>query len=220
MHLFKLNLITVPSFLLAGVCLYWYAGTGEVALLLVGLVTFGMAYDFLNHIFGLVVPGAKQFLQDYSRLNFAALCFGIPFTALGASFVLAEGIGGPLSVSLVQHWHLILAASLLFGGLFLFARYKEVVIEGGVEFVLDKSHTYTRVIFIARRMLLLASLLIALTVVVDAWGTDWFVWSLAFTGVFLASIPLHILHQQVPSMLSEVITQLITVYGCWVVFVR
>jgi len=172
MHLFVLNLITVPSFLLAGVCLYWYATTGEVALLLVGLVTFGMAYDFLNHILGLVVPDAKQFLQDYSRLNFAALCFG---TALGASFALAEGTGGPLSVALVQHWHLILAASLIFGVLFLFARYREVTVEGGVEFVLDKSHAFTKGIFIARRVLLVASLGIALTVVADALGTEWFV---------------------------------------------
>ena len=68
-------------------------------------------------------------------------------------------------------------------------------------------------------MLLLASLVIAVIVVIDGWNTDWFWWSILFGSVFLASIPLHIMHKQIPSMLSEVATQAIAVYATWSIFV-
>ena len=55
--------------------------------------------------------------------------------------------------------------------------------------------------------------------ILDGWGTDWLAWTLLFGGVFLASIPLHILHKQIPSMLSELITQGLAVYASWHVFV-
>jgi hypothetical protein len=54
---------------------------------------------------------------------------------------------------------------------------------------------------------------------VDGMGTDWLLWTLAFGLTFIATVPLHIMHKQIPSMLSELITQIILIYGSWAVFV-
>jgi len=218
-HNLILWLITVPGFLLAALCLKWYADTDEIALLLLGLVTLGMAYDFLSHILGSLFADSNRFLQIYSRINFAALCFGIPFTAFAGSFIMDQVVPGGISSWLVEHYLPILHGSVLFGLLFLFARYKRIEVAGAVEYTLDKSHTYTRIIFLVRRILLGASLFIGLAVAADAWGTPWLPWALAFVGVFIASVPLHILHKQIPSMLSELITQLLAIYASWQVFV-
>jgi hypothetical protein len=212
--------ITLPSFLLAVVCLVWYWQTGEVALLLLGLVTFGMAYDFMSHIIGSYFESYDGFLQWYSRINFAALCFGIPFTAFAGTFVMAQVVPDGISAQLVNNYLPILHGSVIFGALFLFARYRKVSIEGAVEYVLDKTHTYTKVIFLTRRVLLAASLVIGITVVIDGWQTDFWWWSLLFGGVFISSVPLHIMHKQIPSMLSELITQILAVYASWLVFVQ
>lgn len=218
-HTAILFAITTPSFLLAGLCLQWYVRTDEVALLLLGLVTLGMAYDFLSHILGLYMQNYSGFLRWYSRLNFWALCFGIPFTAFAGTFIMAEVQPDGVSAALADNYLLILHGSVLFGALFLFARYKKINVQGAIEFTLDKSHVYTNTIFIVRRIILALTLVIGITVVIDAWSTDWFIWSLLFTGTFIASIPLHILHKQIPSMLSEVVTQIIAIYGSYLIFV-
>lgn len=212
------EVLAATGFLLAGLCFWFYIRSPEVAWLLVGLVTFGMAFDFLNHVLGTRLPMNKRLLEGYARVNFSALCFGIPFTAYAGSFVMAKATGGSLSTVLVNNWFIVLHGSVAFGLLFMFARYREVSVNGAAEFVLDKSHRYTRTIFILRRFLLVASLLIALTVLADAAGTQWLPWALAFTGVFVASVPLHILHKQIPSMISELLTQAIAIYGCWLAF--
>lgn len=218
-HAVALFALTIPSFLLAGACFVWWGQTGEVALLLLGWVTFGMAWDFFGHILGVTFPQRSVLLEVHARINFSALCFGIPFTALAGSFVLAEAVGGAASTWLVAVWPGILAGSLAFGALFLVARYRKVDVNGGVEYVLDKQHRYTRVIFVIRRILLAAALLVALSVVADAVGTPWLPWAMAFTGVFLLSVPLHIMHRQIPSMVSEVVTQVLAIGASWVVFV-
>lgn len=217
--LWPLYSITAAGFALAGLCFYWYAVVPEVALLLVGLVTFGMSFDFFNHVLGHWFPERRRFLELYARINFSALCFGIPFTAYAGSFVLAAGADGAVSELLVRNYRPVLYGSVAFGCLFLFARYKVADINGAIEFVLDKSHRFTRTIFLLRRALLAATLLIALTVLFDAIGTPWLLWALLFTVTFVATIPLHILHKQIPSMLGELVTQIIAVYGCWLVFV-
>ena len=219
-HTVILLAITLPSFLLAAVCFVWYSQTGEVALLLLGWVTFGMAFDFMSHIIGIYFDGYDRFLLWYSRINFAALCFGIPFTAFAGTFVMGQVAPDGISAQLVNNYLPILHGSVIFGALFLFARYRKVSIEGAVEYVLDKKHAYTNVIFLTRRLLLAASLVIGITVVIDGWQTDFWWWSLLFGGVFIASVPLHIMHKQIPSMLSELITQLLAVYASWLVFVQ
>ena len=119
---------------------------------------------------------------------------------------------------LVDHWLPVLHGSVAFGLLFVFARYKKVNVNGAVEYVLDTRHAYTKTIFMLRRILLAGALGIGLTVVADGLGTSWSTWALAFTGVFVASIPLHILHKQIPSMVSELATQVVAIYGCWIAF--
>lgn len=218
LHARTVELLTATGFSLAAFCFWCYMRNPEVAWLLVGLVTFGMSFDFMNHVLGTRIPEQQTLLQCYARLNFAALCFGIPFTAYAGSFVLAKATAAPLSTLLVDHWLPVLHGSVAFGLLFMFARYKKVNVNGAVEYVLDTRQAYTKTIFMLRRILLVAALGIGLTVVADGLGTPWSAWALAFTGIFVVSIPLHILHKQIPSMVSELLTQAIAVYGCWIVF--
>lgn len=217
-HARAIELLTATGFAMTAFCLWCFARNPDVAWLLVGLVTFGMSFDFLNHVLGTRLPQRKTLLERYARVNFAALCFGIPFTAYAGSFVLAKAIAAPLSTLLVDNWLMTLYGSSAFGLLFLFAHFKEVNVNGAVEYVLDTRQAYTKTIFVLRRVLLIASLGIAFTVLADAAGTHWFPWALVFTGIFMASIPLHILHLQIPSMISELLTQAIAIYGCWIAF--
>ena len=218
-HFCLVSFITTAGFLLAGVCFSWYAQVPQVAILLLALVTFGMSYDFLNHVLGALFPSAERFLLVYSKINFAALCFGIPFTAFAGTFVMGSLLPGSLSAALAENYLVILHASCAFGLLFLFARYKKIDVGGSAEFTLDKSHAYTRTIFIIRRVLLAASLVLALIVLWDAWATELRTWALLFVGIFVASIPLHILHKQIASMWSELLTQGLAMYATWLVFV-
>jgi hypothetical protein len=219
LHTLTLYAITIPSFLLAGLCFQWYIDTDEVALLLLGWVTFGMAFDFLSHILGLHFGQHTTLLRWFARVNFSALCFGIPFTALAGSFVIAEIVTDGINAALLEHYLTILHGSLIFGALFMFARYRMLTIAGAVEFTLDKTHPYTRIIFLSRRVFLALSLVVGICVMVDGIGTDWLLWTLAFGLTFIATVPLHIMHKQIPSMLSELITQIILIYGSWAVFV-
>jgi hypothetical protein len=219
LHALVLYTITVPSFLLAGICFQWYTETNEVALLLLGWVTFGMAFDFLSHILGLHFGEHKRFLRWYARINFSALCFGIPFTALAGSFVIAEIVNEGISATLVNYYQVILHGSLIFGAFFMFAKYQTFSLAGAIEFTLDKTQSYTRFIFLARRAFLALALVVGIAVMIDGYGTEWSSWSFAFGLSFIATVPLHIMHKQIPSMLSELITQVILIYGSWTVFV-
>jgi hypothetical protein len=219
-HAFALFAMTLPAFLLAGVCFGWYGLTGEIPLLLLGLVTFGMAYDFLSHILGIYMRRHQTFLRWYAKVNYWALCFGIPFTAFAGTFVIAEIKPDSLSASLANNYLVILWGSVLFGLLFLFARYKQITIAGSTEYVLDKRHPYTKTIFILRRILLALSLAIGILVMFDGWGTSWQLWSIVFGVSFIITVPLHIMHLQIPSMLSELATQFIAIYATWQIFVN
>ena len=218
-HGFVLYAITVPSFFLAGLCFQWYATTGQIALLLLGWVTFGMAFDFLSHIMGLHLGRHTHLLRGYARINFAALCFGIPFTVLAGSFVIATAVPDGISAQITCHYLPILYSAMIFGTLFLFARYRQLRLSGTVEYALDTSHTYTRVIFLLRRIFLVMALVVSITVMLDGWNSGWQLWSLLFGLSFIATVPLHIMHKQIASMLSELITQIILIYGSWMAFV-
>jgi hypothetical protein len=207
--------LTVATFAAAGLCFWWYAGHGHLALLLLGLVTFGTAFDFLSHVLGYHCPQRRTFLLAYARINFAALCFGIPFTAIAGSWVIAAVAPGGWNAALVGWSVPIAVASVLFGGLFLVARYRFIEVGGAVELTLDKAHTYSRVIFIARRVYLAAALVIGIIVMVEGWASGWAPWSLAFGLTFIATVPLHIRHLQLPSMAAEAATLAILLYGSW-----
>ena len=214
-----LYVTTVLTFALAGVCFYWYQQAGEIALLYLGWVTFGTAFDFLSHILGRYLPDQRGFLKLYARINFSALCFGIPFTALAASFVIGAAVPEGLNALFAEYAFGILVFSLLFGGLFLFARYRFVDIPDTVELTLDKSNPYTRLIFLARRGFLALSLVVSLIAMYESIGTEWMVWSLMFGAVFIATVPLHILHKHIASMLAEAVTLAILAWGSWAAFV-
>jgi hypothetical protein len=216
---FMLYTVILPSFLLAGLCFGWYGKTGQFPLLLLGLVTLGMTYDFLSHVLGMYMRQRANFLLWYARINFCALCFGIPFTAFAGIFVLAEVNPAGISTQFVKLTIPLLIGSIAFGTLFLFARYKQTGIDGALEYTLDKSHRFTNNIFLARRVVLALTLILGIIVVIDGWNTDWRLWSLLFTGSFIATIPLHIMRKQFLSMASELVTQATAVYGTWQVFV-
>ena len=109
--------------------------------------------------------------------------------------------------------------SLCFGSLFLLARYREYMTGGVVGFSLDKAYAYTKIIFVARRAYLAVALLLSFAVVVDGIGSGWSVWAIAFGLSFLATVPLHIMHRQLSSMLSEALTLYILAFGSWAAFV-
>jgi hypothetical protein len=214
-----LYLTTTATFALAGLCFVWYAQTDRVALLLLGWVTFGTAFDFLSHVLGMHMQRYRGFLSWYARTNFSALCFGIPFTVMAGAFVIAEVFPAGISAQIVPHYRELLMVSLLFGSLFMFARYRYLDYGDAVELTLDKTHSYTRKIFVARRVFLALSLLLALIVMADGLGSEWGVWTALFGFSYIATVPLHILHKHLASMLCEAFTLVVLVYGSWLVFV-
>ena len=214
-----LYVTTLLTFVLAGVCFSWYAETDRVPLLLLGWVTFGTAFDFLSHVLGRHFGRYEEFLRWYARTNFAALCFGIPFTAMAGVFVIAEIEPDSISAGIVPHYRELLIGSLIFGALFLFARYRLIGSIGSVEFTLDKEHAYTRRIFIARRVFLGAALVLSVIAMLDSIGTDWALWTSVFGISFIATVPLHIMHKHLASMLFEAFTLSVLAYGSWLVFV-
>ena len=216
---FILYVTTTATFLLAGACFAWYVQTDRIALLLLGWVTFGTAFDFLSHILGWHFQRNRGFLSWYARTNFSALCFGIPFTAMAGAFVIAEVAPAGISARIVPYYRELLIASLMFGALFMFARYRYLDFAGAVELTLDKAHPYTRKIFLARRGFLGLSLLLAVLVMGDGIATEWAVWTALFGLSYIATVPLHILHKHLASMLFEAFTLVVLAYGSWSVFV-
>jgi len=214
-----LYLTTAATFVLAGICFAWYVQTDRVALLLLGWVTFGTAFDFLSHILGMHLQRYRGFLSCYARTNFSALCFGIPFTVMAGAFVIAEVFPTGISARIVPYYRELLISSLLFGSLFMFARYRTLDLAGAVELTLDKTHSYTRKIFLARRVFLALSLVLALVVMGDGLGSEWGVWTALFGFSYIATVPLHIMHKHLASMLCEAFTLVVLVYGSWSVFV-
>jgi len=217
-HLIQ-NVTTVTTIGLGLASLYLGIAYFNVAMTLLSLVTLGTAYDFVSHIVGRDVSDPKPSLEIYARLNFAALCFGIPFTSLAASFVVGTQYQEGLSAALASWWLEILIGSLLFGALFLVARYKTFVMHGGIEYTLDKSHGYTKAIFLIRRVLLAIAAVVALIAMYEGFAhTSMGWWTAAFSVLFIATIPLHILHRPIASMLGEAATLWVLFYGTLRVF--
>ncbi len=185
---------------------------------LLGAVILGTTYDFCSTIFGRGAEGPSPRLEWYNRINFAALCFGIPFTSLAATFGAAELLPESRSAALAGYWLEILVASLLFGGLFLFARYKSFSLNGSIEYTLDKSHPFTKVIFISRRMLLISALVVSLLAVYEGLSTPLAPWFITYGVLFVATVPLHILHRPIASMVAESLTLFVLFYGYMQIF--
>ena len=218
-HTLILYITTLATFLLAGTCFAWYAQTDRIPLLLLGWVTFGTAFDFLSHILGQQFGQNRRFLLWYARINFSALCFGIPFTAMAGAFVIAEIVPTGVSAQIVPYYRELLIVSLALGALFLFAHFKYLEIAGAVELTLEKGHPYTRKILVARRAFLALSLLLGLIVMRDGIGTEWALWAAIFGFSYIATVPLHIMRKHLASMLFEAFTLVVLAFGSWVAFV-
>ncbi len=62
-------------------------------------------------------------------------------------------------------------------------------------------------------------MLLAVTVMSEGIGTDWALWTAVFGVSFMATVPLHIIHKHLASMLFEAFTLVVLAYGSWSVFV-
>jgi len=212
------NLVTVGTIAIGVASLYFAFPGPNIAWLLLGFVILGTAYDFCSHVIGRIAGKPAPSLEIYARFNFAALCFGIPFTSLAATFVIAEVAPGGINSQIAMFWPQVLIGSLLFGGLFLFARYKTFELHGAVEYTLDKSHGFTRTIFLVRRVLLAVSVILTLVVMYEGFTTNLGWWTFSYSILFIATVPLHILHRPVASMVAEAATLLVLFYGTYRVF--
>ncbi len=212
--------LTLLTVILTSACIAYAARLSSTAFLLLAFVCFGTGFDFFSHVLGALFPHKKNFLLWYARINFSALCFGIVFTPMAATFVIARLYPSGLNSVLAALFPALLLLSLLFGALFMLAKYRAVEESGSLEYTLDKTNPYTYRIFFARRILLALSLVIALLAVYEAFHTDRLLWALHFAAFFIATIPLHILHKKIASMVMEAVTLLILFYGTMQVFIE
>ncbi len=81
-----------------------------------------------------------------------------------------------------------------------------------------RRHPFTCRLFLAKRVVLVLSLVITLLVLFEGIKTELAMWSLHFAVLFIATVPLHILHKKTASMLAETATLVILLYGSMKVF--
>jgi len=86
-------------------------------------------------------------------------------------------------------------------------------------YTLDRSHGFTRLAFILRRIILAGSLGMALIVVFEAVRTPYAGWAVLFGVLFIATVPLHILHKHMLSMTAEFLTLAVLFCGTFVMLV-
>lgn len=199
--------------LLLGLYSLRYAVTVQTArAYLLAFVVLGTGYDFFSAVVGRHVHN-RYVLLWYARINFSLLCFGIVFTPMLAVFTIRAFAPDTYCALLADCWLQLLLFSLGFGSLFLFARYAVHRDEKALIFSLDKNHLYTARIFVARRVLLVISLLIALLAVIEGLQSSMALWSLLFFAAFAATVPLHIMHKHLSSMAAEFVTLTILAHG-------
>jgi len=206
------NLLTLLTFVLAALDILLELKAKEPGVLLLALVTIGTGIDFAGLPFALFATDKKHLLL-YTKLRFSLLNFGIIFTPLCAAFVLQHFPSASISRYLFANFPSLLVFSLVTGGLFMVARYVENFEEGVTIFKLDKRDRFTRIAFIIRKSVLFCSLIIAIIAVYEGVRTEMALWSILFGVVFIATIPLHILHKELLSMTAELATLALLLYG-------
>ena len=95
----------------------------------------------------------------------------------------------------------------------MFSHYVKDNTKGATDYKLDRSDKFTKSAFIIRKVVLLCSLIIAIVVVVEGIKTGMALWLILFGVVFIATVPLHILHKQLSSMAAELATLVIILFG-------
>jgi len=206
-------IIIVLTVLLGLACLYLDVRYRAHGVLMLALVTLGTAFDFSLSVVGDFVKSRKTVLL-LTRWSFSLLNFGVVFTALSAAYVVRNLPGCRISQAMVSGNHVFLLVSVASGMLFLFTRYvPNEKVEG--LYTLDRSHGFTRLAFILRRIILAGSLGMALIVVFEAVRTPYAGWAV----LFIATVPLHILHKHMLSMTAEFLTLAVLFCGTFVMLV-
>lgn len=203
---------TLVTFLLALAGFVLAGRVREPGLWLLALVIAGTGYDFLGSNLGLLTKNDTA-LKFVARTRFSLLNFGIIFTPFSAAFILQHGFAPALSTTLAAHYVPFLAFSLVTGAMFLGTRYQRVDEDGVPAYLLDKRDRYTRVAFIVRRAVLACSLLIALVTIFEGLQTGLAGWTILYGSLFIATVPLHILHRELLSMTAELATLVVLFYG-------
>lgn len=204
--------LTVLTFALAGLALILEFIVKEPGVLLLAFVTIGTGIDFAGSLIGDYVTDKKSVLL-YTKVRFSLLNFGILFTPLCAAYVLQYFPSATISRSLFANFPLLLIFSLVTGALFMFTSYVEDTDTGETVYKLDRKDRFTKVAFIIRKTVLLCSLIIAIIAIAEGVRTEMALWAIMFGVLFIATIPLHILHKELPSMSAELATLVILLYG-------
>ena len=211
---FEKNLTLVITFLtvlLALACFYLEIKYRRHGILMLALVTLGTGFDFSLSIIGDYIKSSRIVLLC-TKISFSLLNFGVVFTAMAAAYVVKDLAGCDLSAAMISFNHIFFLFSIVSGTLFLFTKY---VPNKNVEglYTLDRKDGFTLFAFIVRRIVLAGSLIMALIVVFEGVKTPFALWSLLFGGLFVATVPLHILHKHMLSMIVEFLTLAVLFYG-------
>ncbi len=212
----KLTLvITFLTILLALSCFYLEIKYRRHGILMLGLVTLGTGFDFSLSIIGDYIKSTKIVLLC-TKISFSLLNFGVVFTAMAAAYVVKDLTGCDLSAAMISFNHVFFLFSIVSGVFFLFTKYVPNKKAEGL-YTLDKKDGLTLFAFIVRRIVLAGSLIIALIVVFESIKTPFALWSLLFGSLFIATVPLHILHKHMLSMIVEFLTLAVLFYGTFLV---
>ncbi len=208
-------LITVLTVFLSFACFYLEIKFSRHGVLMLALVILGTGFDFSLSIIGDFIK-SKRIILLCTKLSFCLLNFGVIFTALSAAYVIKDIAGCDLSSAMLSYRHVFFLVSILSGIFFLFTKYVPNVKAEGL-YTLDKKDGFTLFAFILRRVVLVCSLIMALIVVFEGIKTPFAIWSFMFGGFFIATVPLHILHKHMLSMIAEFLTLLVLFCGTFVV---
>jgi len=203
--------ITLSTVLLALACFYLEIKYRQHGVLMLALVILGTGFDFSLSIIGDYVKSTKAVLLC-TKISFSLLNFGVVFTAMAAAYVVKDLSGCDLSASIISFNHIFLLFSITSGALFLFTKYVPNEKTEGL-YTLDKKDGFTLFAFIVRRIVLAGALIMALIVVFEAIKTPFALWSVLFGGLFIATVPLHILHKHMLSMTVEFLTLAVLFFG-------
>jgi len=207
-----IKLLTGLTFILAVACLILELKVKEPGVLLLAFVTIGTGIDFTGSLIRDYVKN-ENFLLLFTKLRFSLLNFGILFTPLCAAYVLQYFPSASICRALFSQFPLLLIFSLITGGLFMFCHYVKDNTNGDTDYKLDRGDKFTKCAFIIRKVVLLCSLIIAIVVIVEGIKTAMGFWSILFGIIFIATVPLHILHKQLSSMAAELATLVIILLG-------
>jgi hypothetical protein len=212
-------IITAATGVLTLAAFYLELRVSQAGAMVLALVILGTFIDFLGSYTGAFISQQARLLL-FTKARFSLLNFGIIFTPMCAAFILAESPHAPLCSALVGDYPWLAVFSLATGSLFLFTKYAPAIDEGVATYRLDRDDPFTKRAFLIRRIILACSLVIAILVGVDGLRSGMAAWTVLFCLLFIATVPLHILHKHVCSMAVEAVTLAVLFYGAIQVFVK